>query len=110
MKNKKNIIWILLTVVLLVLIYFIYTKVIAKDEADDFSSVSSASSNIGVLGQEFIYLVNKIRDIRIDIDFFNSAQFKKLKDFEPVFEYPKDVGRKDPFASFEQTQVKELED
>lgn len=117
MKNKKNIIWIFLiwiflAVALLISVYFIYTKVIVNEEKDESSLV--ANVDIGTLGQEFISLVNKIKTIKIDTEFFNSAQFKKLKNFEPVFEYPKNVGRQDPFAPFEKTQsaekVEKLED
>lgn len=107
MKNKKNIIWILLAVALLVLVYFIYTKVIVNEEKDVLSPITS--TNMGALSQEFISLVNKIKTIKIDTEFFSSAQFKKLKNFEPVFEYPKNVGRQDPFAPFEKTQSVEVE-
>jgi hypothetical protein len=55
-------------------------------------------SDTEVVGQDILSLVDKLKIISIDQDFFSSPSFRNLKDFtQPIF--PEARGRLNPFAT-----------
>ena len=50
-----------------------------------------------ILGQEFVSIINKLRTIKIDTDFFSSTAFRSLKDMTPIIGPAEEVGRDNPF-------------
>jgi len=46
-------------------------------------------------------MLTKLKDIKIDADFFKNEVFKSFVDFAPSLEMPKDYGRPNPFSSLE---------
>lgn len=61
-------------------------------------SSSDAISAETAGGQEILAILAKLKNVRIDQEFFNSDIFKSLVDFVPVLEIPEDYGRTNPFA------------
>jgi len=48
--------------------------------------------------QEILSMLTKLRNIKIDSEFFNSDVFKSLFDFTPTLQLPQQYGRPNPFA------------
>ena len=58
---------------------------------------SAVLSDTEIVGQDILSLVEKLKAISIDQDFFSSASFKNLKDFTQSI-FPEARGRLNPFA------------
>ncbi len=50
---------------------------------------------------EILTMLTKLKNIRIDTEFFKNEAFVSLTEFFPVLEIPKDYGRPNPFRRFE---------
>ena len=60
----------------------------------------------GEKGQEILTMLERLRDARINADFFENEAFKSLVDFAPVLEMPQSYGRLNPFSKIESSVTK----
>lgn len=98
MKNK-NIKNILIVAVVLVGAFVIYTFFIQKDEAAPLLSVGGKTAEQAKEIQELLTLQRELKSIALDVDIFESAVFKSLKDYTVVLPL-QPQGRSNPFAPF----------
>ncbi len=69
--------------------------------AKAYAALEDASSlNAGIKEADFLAVLNKLRNIKIDPEFFNNDIFKSLGDFSRKLEIPQEYGRINPFAPF----------
>ncbi len=54
----------------------------------------------GEEANDILVMLNRLRGIKLDLDFFNNEIYKSLVDFTLPLEMPKEYGRPNPFASF----------
>jgi len=92
MKFKENIIVIVLGILVLAGAYFWYSRF-----RTPYLSQSQAGDSINKEG-EFLVMINKMSNIKLDAEFLKSEKFLQLKDLAPVVEVPENPGRDNPFA------------
>lgn len=94
-KDKK--IWIGVGV-FVILAFLIYQFAGNGGNADDGLFIDGGLDPIEeILGRDVLNLVDRMRNVSLDTEIFNSDTFKSLKDFS--VEIPKQpTGRRDPFA------------
>ncbi|MBU1178795.1 hypothetical protein KKB69_00425 [Patescibacteria group bacterium] len=96
-KDKANIIFIIVLIIFLAAGYFGYTK--QKNE----QSVAVKEKNFKneIFRKEFIATINKIKTMNLDTEFFKSESFKSLNDLSFDIGTPKYKGKKNPFLPLE---------
>lgn len=105
MKNDlfKNKIFVIITgiVIGIGVLYFIFVR--SSDEID----VSVPGSELGIvfsdpmeeiLGRQIINALNKINDVKMDVDFLKTPTFQALQDLTVPIP-AQNIGRRDPFAN-----------
>lgn len=102
--DKKTLIIAGIAVVFTAAAFLVYSQFFTADPAERKEVLSKISVAGGVSGTtedamvtEFLLVLNRLKKIKVDSDFFNDPAFKYLKDFSvPLGSEPK--GRPNPFA------------
>ena len=94
-KDRSNIFLLIFIIFVLAAVYFWYTQF--RTPATD---ASLAAGQQQLVGREFVVLINKLKAITINTDFFSEPKFTSLKDLTPIIELPQQIGRDNPFAPF----------
>jgi len=95
----KKIITIIIVLILAFIAYSFWQK---DDPADSESLVRTQPTNIDVLGQDIIRVLNRIDDIDLDRSVFEDPVYKSLIDSSrPIL--PEPVGRNNPFLPYSKT-------
>ena len=82
--------------IVLLLLGFLAFKMFTKEPVvlDNTTNIPSTE----IVGQDILELVDKLKMISIDKDFFSSSLFNNLKDFTQSI-FPEALGRINPFAA-----------
>ena len=87
---------ILVILIVLLLLAFLGYKLFTKEPVALDTNVVVSSTEI--VGQDILALVEQLKAISIDQDFFSSVLFNNLKDFSQSL-FPEARGRVNPFAT-----------
>ncbi len=100
-EKKQKIILGVLVVVLLFSIYSVFFKKPSYESELSFNTATDVDSNVG---REIITTLNKLQTIQIDTDFFSSDLFNSLINFHVELQ-PEEVGKPDPFTITQEGNV-----
>lgn len=92
MRFRENTIVIIMALLVLAGVYFWYSRFRTPNLSQPQAGDSATE------GGEFLMVINKMGNIRLNTEFLKSEKFLRLKDLAPVIEVPENPGRNNPFA------------
>ena len=93
--NKTNITFIIILLLILGGGYFTF-----KSFKNEIPVLNEQFAEKEIARKDFLKLVNKLKEISVDIDFFSNEKFTELKDLSVTIELPEKTGRLNPFLPF----------
>lgn len=97
MKNRQNILMIVLVIIIIITAYIWYGYVRSKPS----EIVVRSSEGVVPEAQGLLTLLQAIEKVRIDTSFFEDPVYNTLEDLSPPIIVPETRGRANPFASLQ---------